>query len=434
MNILVVDDERFNLVMAKDIIEPNVADSTTILCSKPEQVMKLLEQNNIDIILLDIIMPEINGIEILKEIRSKDTYKDIQILMFTGVTDKESFRICFELGANDFISKPIDITEFVARLQAAVKTRNNTLMLKSMFSKLAEQYNQLEEMTHKLQETQFHLVHQEKLASLGEIAAGVAHEINNPIGFIGSNLETLEKYLAKIRVLILAYQDFSKLAADESSSNNELLAARQQLEKFEQQINIAFLLDDFEPIMQESKEGVDRIAKIVQGLRNFARTGTEDERNINDLNMVIEEALLITRNELKYHTVVEKNLAPSAEIICNRVQISQVLVNILINAAQAIKSQERDSMGKIIVETSQEGEDILCRISDDGPGIKAENIGRIFDPFFTTKDVGNGTGLGLSIAYGIIKKHCGEFSVESQPGKGATFIIKLPIHSEDCSL
>ncbi|MDR3566029.1 MAG: response regulator [Negativicutes bacterium] len=431
MKILVVDDERFNLVMARDIIVAGVENDGVIMCNKPEEAMALLAEHDIDIVLLDIIMPRVNGIDLLREIRSREKYKDVQVIMFTGVTDKESFRVCFENGADDFISKPIDVTEFTARMKAAVKTRKNVSMLKEMFNKMAEQYNELQEVTKKLKDTQFYLLQQEKLASLGEIAAGVAHEINNPIGFVGSNLETLEKYLIKIKEAILSYRHFVVRANDENSSRQELLQERQSLEEMEKKQKIGVVLEDLAPLISESKDGVERVAKIVRSLRNFARTGKEDELILNDFNQIVQEALLITRNEVKYTANVEKRLNPMPEMICDKSQIAQVLINIIINASHAIKSQNRESMGNISVETYQDGQYVVCRISDDGPGISKEYLGRIFDPFFTTKEVGSGTGLGLSIAYGIINKHGGELLVESKPGTGAAFIVKLPLQQGD---
>ena len=185
-------------------------------------------------------------------------------------------------------------------------------------------------------------------------------------------------------------------------------------------------LEDLQPLIAESKDGVERVAKIVRSLRNFARTGLEEEIALNDLNQIIEEALLIVRNEVKYAANVEKNLGDIPEVLCDKGQIAQVLVNIFANAAQAIKTHKQGSLGLIKVDTYVEAPYVVCQITDDGPGIPEKYLARIFDPFFTTKEVGSGTGLGLSIAYGIIKKHGGDLRVESEDGKGASFTIKIP--------
>lgn len=426
VKILIVDDEKFNLVTARDIIKAHVENQEILLCQSPEQVMELLAEHDIGIVLLDIMMPKVNGIEILKDIRRKDEYNDIQIIMFTGLADKESFRLCFENGANDFISKPINVIEFTARMRAAVKARKNVLMLRNMFNKTAEQYNELQQANRSMKSMQEQLIQQEKLASLGEMAAGVAHEINNPIGFVSSNLETLGKYLTKIKEILALYRNFSLMAGAETVGRQELLQAKQRLEETEEKQKMDMILADIGPIIEESKDGVSRVTKIVRSLRNFARTGLEDEMAMSDLNQIIEEALLIVRNEVKYAANVEKKLGIIPNILCDKGQIGQVLVNIFVNAAQAIKSQKRNELGTIFVETCTDDIYVVGKITDDGPGIPPEYVGRIFDPFFTTKEVGGGTGLGLSIAYGIIKKHGGELLAESEAGKGASFTIKIP--------
>jgi len=210
-------------------------------------------------------------------------------------------------------------------------------------------------------------------------------------------------------------------------SREDLLREKQCVEEMAKNQKIEVVLEDIDPLIKESKDGVERVSKIVRSLRNFARSGTEDEVTMNDLNQIVEEALLITKNEIKYAANIEKEFGTVPHVMCDKGLIGQVLINLFINASQAIKSQNRDGMGNINVGTYQDGDFVVCRISDDGPGIKPEHLSRIFDPFFTTKDVGSGTGLGLSIAYGVIKKHGGEFLVESDFGKGTSFSVKLPL-------
>jgi len=409
MKILVVDDEKFNLAVARDLLEAHVENQGVILCNDPDEVMNILALEDVGIVLLDIIMPKLDGIALLKIIRSEEKYQDIQVVMFTGLADKESFRQCFEYGANDYINKPIDPTEFVVRMQAAAKTRKNVL---------------------KLKQTQSYLVQAEKLMSLGELAAGVAHEINNPVGFINSNLETMSKYLDKAKDIIEQYRKLGRMVLDADVSREELVLLQQRIIENETKGKLDRVLADFKPIITESRDGVDRVAKIVQSLRNFARSGNDDAATSNDMNQIVEDALLIMKNEIKYVAVVEENFASVNLALCDKGQVAQVMINILHNAVQAIKGQSRGELGKIAIDTYSEGEYVVCRISDDGPGIKPDHINRIFDPFFTTKEIGSGTGLGLSIAYGIIKKFAGELLVKSEYGAGATFWIKLPAASE----
>lgn len=437
MNILVVDDEKFNLRIAQELIETNIADTHVFLCSVPEEAVQKIEENNIDIILLDIIMPRITGIDILKDIRSKEKYNDIQIIMFTGMTDKESFKLCFENGANDYINKPINFTEFVARMNASVKARKNIITLKEMNHTITCQYKKLQVVTQRLKDTQFNLIQKEKLAALGEIAAGIAHEINNPMGFISSNLDTMNRYIQKITNLIVLYRNLVQLSGEETINHELFLREKAAIQEIERKQKIDFILEDLTTVILESSDGAKRVTKIVQSLRNLAKTGTENEMTYNDLSQIAEEAILIVRHETQFVADIEKKIESPLYLLCNKGEIGQVLLNILLNAIHAVKIQNKDSLGKIAIEAYSLDEYVMCRISDNGPGIKEEHLNRIFDPFFTTKDVGSGVGLGLSTAYDIVvKKHGGDLSVNSEPGKGTSFTIKLPanggnIHNDD---
>ncbi|MFA6850031.1 MAG: ATP-binding protein [Selenomonadaceae bacterium] len=431
MNILVVDDEKFNLIMAQDLIKENIIDSQIFLCNSPEKVIQKLEEYNIDIILLDIIMPNISGIDLLKSIRTQKKYDDIQIIMFTGIKDKTSFKLCFENGANDYINKPIDFTEFVARIKASVKTRKNILSLIEMNATITAQYKKLHAVTQELKETQFNLMQKEKLASLGEIAAGITHEINNPIGFISSNLAIMIGYNQKIRELIFLYRKFLQLAADKTTTQKKLMQEKAMIDDLERKQKIDFVLDDLTAIISESSEGADRITTIVQSLQTLAKTGTENEMAYNDLNQIVEEGLLIVKSETQNVAKINKQMEDQLYLLCNKGQIGQVILNILLNAIYAIKNLNSNIPGEITIKTYSFEDSVICQISDTGSGIKDEHLSRIFDPFFTTKDVGHGVGLGLSVAYDIVKKHGGEFYVTSAIDKGTSFTIKLPVNGSE---
>lgn len=405
MNVLVVDDEKFNLTVAKDLIASSVEDSEIFLCSRPEDVMLILEQEDIGVILLDIIMPRMDGITVLKTIRQEDRFQDIQIVMFTGVSDKESFRLCFELGANDYINKPIDPIEFTVRIRAAVKSRNSLLRLKQV---------------------QEYLVQAEKLTSLGELAAGIAHEINNPIGYVASNLDTLEKYIVKLAELLAKYREFGQGVNALLMPGGDLTLLLQKLVEREKREKLEYILTDIHPLMAETRSGIDRVSKIVSSLRSFAKTGNSEEVALNNVNLIVEEALIILKSEIEAVARLEIYLNPLNPVKCDKGQILQVFVNILQNAVHAIQGQKRDTPGLISITTAMIGNFIQCEIVDDGPGIKQEHLNRIFDPFFTTKEIGSGAGLGLSISYGIVKKYAGELLAESIFGQGVKFIVKLP--------
>jgi len=418
MKVLVVDDERFNLKVAEQLLLEIFKKEEIILCRQPNEVTKIMDREEVDIILLDIIMPEITGLEVLGKIRGNSKYNEIQVIMLTGMDDDASFKKCFDLGANDFIKKPIDYTEFHARIQGAIKTRNNATMLKTLLDEIKKQNTELMQVNKRLQDTQFHLIQSEKMAAIGELAAGVAHEINNPIGYVSSNLETLETYLEKLKSFVDFVMKREKL---------EEIKEGQAIRTYYDEKNMAFILEDLKDITLDSRVGVEKIGEIVKTLRNFARSGEEDEKGNVLLADIIDQVILISRNEAKYSVDIYFDRNEQIEAYCNKGQIGQVILNILINSIQAIREQEKTDMGKIYIKIEEEKDYVSIYIKDDGPGMTKKVLSNIFNPFFTTKDVGEGTGLGLSISHDIIvKKHKGILDVVSEVEKGTEFIIKLP--------
>lgn len=268
-------------------------------------------------------------------------------------------------------------------------------------------------MNEQLEEAQNQLIQQEKLASLGQLAAGVAHEINNPVGFINSNLTMLKKYADRALELITALDASLSGIADE-----DLMTTINQKKKA---LKIDSIKRNMIAVIDESMEGVTRVKQIVQDLKDFSRID-EAEWQWADLHAGIDSTLNIAWNEIKYKAVVHKEYGELPNVECVPSQINQVIMNLLVNSAHAMENS-----GNIYLRTSAQKDSITIEIEDDGCGIPEKIIGKIFDPFFTTKEVGKGTGLGLSLSYGIIKKHNGELSVKSRPGEGTTFTITLPI-------
>jgi signal transduction histidine kinase len=259
------------------------------------------------------------------------------------------------------------------------------------------------------------LLHQDKLASIGQLAAGVAHEINNPMGFIMGNLSTLKQYAGSL-------QKYCQLV-----ENNVPDSIRPALQEARKQLDLDYILDDLTPLLAESTEGAERVRRIVMDLKDFARPDSEEMHDA-DLNQLIQSTINIVRNELRYVAELDLQLGELPRLVCHSQQINQVISNLLVNAAHAIETQ-----GVITVITSHQGDHVVLVIADTGKGIPPELCSRIFDPFFTTKEVGKGTGLGLSISYDIIKKHNGEITVESEVGKGTTFTVKLPVNAANTS-
>ena len=287
-------------------------------------------------------------------------------------------------------------------------------------------YARAEKANRELKEMQLQLVQSEKLASIGQLAAGVTHEMNTPVGFVASNFKTLESYVKKIQSLLEVYEGLVRRIG--TADHGELIQAVQSLHELRVGMRLDFILKDLASLFEDSREGLQRITDIIQNLRDFARADRAGELSAYDINDGLHATLTVARNELRYDAEVHTELGDIPQIICNPGQINQVFLNLLINAAQAIRSQTRQGKGSIIIRTYPTPTHVVCEIEDDGPGISAANLQRIFDPFFTTKPPGKGTGLGLSVSYDIVvNKHQGQISVESEENRGAKFIVRLPL-------
>ncbi len=261
---------------------------------------------------------------------------------------------------------------------------------------------------------QSYLYQQEKMASIGQLAAGVAHEINNPMGFITSNLKTLEKYVEKLLDYFNAQSNFIRtLRADDA-----------ELDILRKKLKIDYIQKDFIEVVHDSLEGATRVQGIVENLKSFSRLD-EEKIKPSDINDCIESTLKVVWNELKYKATLNKVFGELPLVSCNAQQLNQVFANLLVNAAHSIEEQ-----GAIEIKTWHDQGMVNIQISDTGCGIIKEHRYRIFEPFYTTKEVGKGTGLGLSISYDIIKKHNGEIKVESQEGKGTSFTVTIPLSNE----
>ncbi|KAB0666017.1 PAS domain S-box protein [Oryzomonas japonica] len=300
----------------------------------------------------------------------------------------------------------VGATMFVSDISSSVRTKNE-LALKSEELTLA---------LSELKEAQARVIQQEKMASIGQLAAGVAHEINNPVGYITSNLNTLKKYAEKLA----AFMD----AMSETIERHVDAATRSNLEELKRQAKIDYVMKDFRNLISESMEGADRVRKIVQDLKSFSRADS-NKAVPSDLNECVRVTANVVRNEIKYVADLDMQLGEIPPVVCHPQQIGQVVMNLMVNAAHAIEQK-----GTITVTTSCDGSWAKIVIADTGQGIPQETMQKIFEPFFTTKEVGKGTGLGLAISLDIVKKHGGDIAVESQVGKGTTFTVRLPLDGE----
>jgi PAS domain S-box-containing protein len=281
---------------------------------------------------------------------------------------------------------------------------------------MQQRLKEITELNTRLHNVHGQLIQNEKLASIGQLAAGVAHEINNPIGYVFSNFGTLQTYLQDLLRLIDAF-----VAAEPGLSSEEM---RQEMAALRKEIDLDYLKGDIIALMNESREGIERVRKIVQDLKDFSHVDASADWQWADLHRGLESTLNVVNNEIKYHADVIREFGTLPRVQCLPSQLNQVFMNLLVNAAHAMEGHER---GTITVRTGTREDQIWIEVSDTGCGIPPDVINRIFDPFFTTKPVGKGTGLGLSLSYGIIQKHHGELKVCSTPGEGTTFHITLPI-------
>lgn len=291
---------------------------------------------------------------------------------------------------------------------------------KAMEEWLRVQDKEQKSLINRLQEAQNQLLQSEKMASIGQLAAGIAHEINNPIGFVNSNIGSLQNYLANLFQLIEHYEGLIQEAATVEQKH-------QRMQLIRKAADFDFLKDDIADLIRESMDGLKRVKDIVQSLKDFSHTGASDWQEA-DIHRGIESTLNIVYNEIKYKAEVVRQFGQIPLVRCAISQINQVVMNLLVNASHAVGKQ-----GRITISTDCHDGWVRIAVQDNGVGIAQENLNRIFEPFFTTKPIGQGTGLGLSLSYGIIKKHRGRIEVKSEPGKGTLFEIFLPVNPDQLS-
>lgn len=316
--------------------------------------------------------------------------------------------------------------QFNAFLRDISKRKEIENELKRSYQELAEREKglrqtlaDLQKAHEELKQAQAQLLHSEKLASIGQLAAGVAHEINNPVGFINNNMEVLGQYIADYGKVLRMVENLK--AAIEQENLEKAKSIVQEMARFEEEINLDYIINDIDNLLQHNQRGLERIQKIVLDLCTFARED-KDTMELVKIEEVIDSILSIVQSELKYKAELKKNYVDTPLVKGNAQRLGQVFVNLLVNAVQAIEEK-----GMIEIKTYQEGRYVYVDVIDTGKGISPENLRKIFDPFFTSKPVGQGTGLGLSVSYEIVKKHGGEIKVQSEVGKGTTFTVMLPI-------
>ncbi|BFM05703.1 hybrid sensor histidine kinase/response regulator [Halioxenophilus aromaticivorans] len=413
--ILLTDDNAVNL----KLLRAHLGQQYHLLleAASGDECLATLNRQNVDLLLLDMNMPGVSGFDVLQSIPKLAKAARPRVMIVSADHSPETVAKAFKAGADDYLATPYSQEELLARVQTQLALKRRSQYLEDL---VAVRTRELSDTNQRLQQTLHQLLQAEKMASLGQLSAGIAHEINNPIAYINSNLQMLANYCGDFEQLAQAYMGIPENFSDDPRWL--------QAKELENKNNFRFLFGDAKQLLQESLTGVTRVTQIVHDLRVFSHPEQQSWQTVG-INACIESALNIANNEIKYKANVIKNYGEIPAIQCVVPQINQVLVNLLVNAAQAI-----DDFGEIKITTSHTvNNQAIIEIEDNGQGIANLNLDKIYDPFFTTKPVGEGTGLGLSVSYGIIQSHNGSIAVETDEGKGSKFIITLPIKQKEKS-
>lgn len=400
-NILITDDNPVNRKILNDTISKVFGPPDTAIDGK--LCLSKLKNKRYDLLLLDLNMPETDGLSVLTELRKSATGERPNVIVVSAENDPKTISEALKLGAADYVTVPFNHYELMARIKTQLRLKNRELDLEYAVS---ERTSELEAANQRLKAAQRQLILAEKMASLGQLSAGIAHEVNNPIGYVGSNLESLADYGEDLLAII-----------DELNTNEETQAVCNRYQ-------LPMIKEDLPDILRDCKTGIQRVQQIISDLKSFSHPENRQWETAH-IDECFRTVLNIVRHEIKYKADILVDVddhLPAFECITN--QIFQVLTNLIINASQAIEGQGTIKVG---ASTDENKELMIITIEDDGCGMSENVKTKVFDPFFTTKPVGQGTGLGMSVTYGIIEAHNGKISVDSEEGKGTRFTIELPL-------
>ncbi|MBW4495210.1 MAG: hybrid sensor histidine kinase/response regulator [Oscillatoria princeps RMCB-10] len=376
-----------------------------------------------DLILLDINMPQMNGYEVCHKLKADEKTREVPVIFISALDDVLDKVKAFDAGGADYITKPFQRGEVLSRIESQLKLRSLQLTLH-------RKNDSLERALAELKAAQVQLIHNEKMAALGQLVAGIAHEINNPINFIYGNLEHATQYVQDLVSILELYQEeYPNIAPIIQDKINEL--------------DLNFLREDAPNVMGAMRRGAERIRQLVVSLRNFSRLDEAEMKPV-DIHEGTDSTLLMLQHRLaetetRPAITVIKEYGKLPPITCYASQLNQVFMHVLNNAIDALEDgrgapgtghgKEEAPRPTIWIRTELTANNtVLIRIADNGPGISEPALSRLFDPFFTTKKVGSGAGLGLSISYQIVvQQHKGQLTCSSSPGQGAEFAIEIPV-------
>jgi signal transduction histidine kinase len=410
--ILIVDDEEAVRKVFAARLEKHYE---CVPAANAQEALTLLARQQFALALLDVQMPGLSGIELLRKM-IKD-FPDVAVIIVSGIGRGQRVIDALRIGAFDYLIKPCDLDVLQLSVERALERRALLRDGKRYKQDLEKRNEELASQKAELERLQAQLVQNEKMVSLGQLAGGVAHELNNPAGFLYSNMESLGEYASGIERL-LAIHDRMPLSTELAAEANAV----------KQELHYERLRAELPSIIADCQEGARRIRDIVMNLRTFSRLDEAEVKKV-DIHAGIDASIrLLSQYYNSSHITLRRDYGDLPLVECFAGQLNQVWVNLLTNAAQAIGQ----GPGQVRIETGLDDGAVAVKISDTGKGIEPQDLKRIFDPFFTTKPTGEGTGLGLSISYGIIESHGGVIKVESTPGKGTTFTTLIPASAQRC--
>jgi signal transduction histidine kinase len=448
--VLLVDDDpsihaALRLALEGSVVQGAALQLMDASCTLEAQAL-LAAHPDIAMVLLDVVMETHDaGLLLVQHIRQQLGNRMMRIVLLTGqpgysphraVVERyeiDNYLLKSDLNADKLHTvvyaglRTFETLQHLAQTQAVGRLARDLLQANTQLSlEIAErrraqenaelQMNRLQLLNKRLEDTQNQLLQSEKLASIGLLASGVAHEINNPIGYVNANLTSLKHYTDSLFAIIDAFEAAERNTACDPQ---ERFVA---VDGLKLTLELAYVQVDLKLLLKESQEGLDRVKKIIQSLKDFSRIEVSDNWRDENILLGLESTLNVVWNELKYKCEVRKEYADLPPVTCVLSQLNQVFMNLLVNAVQAIEVS-----GVITLRAFQQANEVCLEIADTGSGIAPENLSQVFDPFFTTKPVGKGTGLGLSISHGIVQRHHGRLEVRSELGKGTVFRICLPI-------
>lgn len=413
--ILVVDDNPTNIQVLFDVLSE--MGYRVAIAKSGDAALQRLQSYHPDIILLDVMMPGIDGFETCRQLKADPATRDIPVIFMTALSDLVDKVKGLSLGAVDYITKPIQHEEALARIRVHLQLSHAQKNLEQRSAELAQT------LAH-LKQSQLHLVQSEKMSALGQLVAGVAHEINNPVNFIKGNVEPAQEHVCDLMTLVELYQKCYP-------------QPHPQIQTWMEENDLEYLQEDLPKLLNSMKLGSDRIRQLVLSLRNFSRLDESDLKSV-DLHEGIESTLLILQHRLKanpdhptLHIIKDYGELPLVE--CYPSQLNQVFMNLLSNAIDALeesaqKTHESTNPTITIRTCVSHANWVNIAIADNGTGIGQEVQTKLFDPFFTTKPIGKGTGLGLSISHQIVtEKHNGKIDCHSTLGQGTEFVVQIPV-------